>query len=137
VTFYTWAKIASYGYYELVSAGEHLQIGIRVERDTAVLSLHGELDLVNAPLLDGEISSPAVSGAAMVVLDLEGLRFIDSTGLRAILSAHTIATERGQEFAVTPGVQQVKRLLRLTRIDDHLRVIAPFEQLPVAPPPGS
>ena len=29
-----------------MSAGEHLQIDIRVERDTAVLSLHGELDLV-------------------------------------------------------------------------------------------
>ncbi len=120
-----------------MSAGEHLQIDIRVERDTAVVSLHGELDLVNAPLLLNKISSPEVSGAATVVLDLDDLRFIDSTGLRAILSAHTTARDRGQKLAVTPGVGQVKRLLRLTRIDDHLRVIAPSEQLSVPPPPGS
>jgi anti-sigma B factor antagonist len=59
----------------------------------------------------------------MVVLDLEGLQFVDSTGLRMILSAHERARERGQEFAITPGSPQVRRLLTITRVGEHLRVI--------------
>ena len=37
----------------------------------------------------------------MVVLDLHDLQFIDSTGLRVILAARKLCTERDQELAVT------------------------------------
>ena len=94
-----------------------------------VLSLHGELDLASAPLLQREIESPEIEAAAMVVLDLEALQFIDSTGLRIILSAHDRSRERGQEFAVTPGSQQVQRLLTITRVDEHLRIIASPDEM--------
>ena len=42
-----------------------------------------------------------------VVLDLQQLTFLDSTGLRIILAARELCWRRGQEFAVTPGSQQV------------------------------
>jgi len=80
---------------------------VRLERDRAVLALYGELDLASAELFDSEFDSADIGGAPMVVLDLEGLQFVDSTGLRMILSAHERARERGQEFAITPGSPQV------------------------------
>jgi anti-sigma B factor antagonist len=63
------------------------------------------------------------------VLDLQDLEFIDSTGLRVLLTAHERSRERGQEFAITPGSQQVQRLLSITRVDEHLRVIASPDEL--------
>jgi anti-anti-sigma factor len=96
---------------------------VRLERDRAVLALYGELDLASAELFDSEFESAEIGGAPMVVLDLEGLQFVDSTGLRMILSAHERARERGQEFAITPGSPQVRRLLTITRVGEHLRVI--------------
>ena len=66
--------------------------------------------------------------AAKVVIDLRGLRFIDSTGLRTIFGAHARARERGQEFAVTRGSEQVQRLLAITRLGEHLPVIDPPEE---------
>jgi len=116
----------------LVAADKHLRIDLRSEEDRVVLALHGELDLVGAPLLEGEIESAAVEGAPLIVLDLEDLQFIDSSGLRVILSAHERARERGQAFALTRGSQQVQRLLSIAGVSGHLRIIASPDEL-IAP----
>jgi anti-anti-sigma factor len=113
-------------------AGEvdHLQIAVRQERDRVVLGLSGELDLASAPLLQSEIERAEKADTSVVVLDLQELRFVDSTGLRIILSAHERSEERGHEFAVTRGSQQVQRILALTGLGEHLRVIgSPDEML--------
>jgi anti-anti-sigma factor len=112
-----------------VAVGDHLQIHVRQERDRAVLGLRGELDLASASLLQTEIDTAEIGEASMVVLDLQQLRFIDSTGLRAILAAHERCRERGQEFAVTQGSQQVQRLLSITRVGEHLQVIASPDEM--------
>jgi len=110
--------------------GEHLQVDVRSEQDRVVLSLHGELDLASAPLLQDEIESAEAEDATLVVLDLDDLEFIDSTGLRIILSAHERSQERGQMLALTRGSQQVQRLMSITRAGEHLRIIeSPDEQL--------
>jgi anti-sigma B factor antagonist len=87
------------------------------------LELEGELDLLNAPLLEEAIAANGIAGAETIVLDLRKLTFIDSTGLRTIFAARNEARERGQAFAVTPGSQQVQRLLSITRLGEHLRTI--------------
>jgi anti-sigma B factor antagonist len=112
-----------------VTVQDQLLIEVRHEKDRAVLSLRGELDLASAPLLQGEIEGSEVAAAEIVVLDLQALEFIDSTGLRVLLTAHERSRERGQEFAITPGSQQVQRLLSITRVDEHLRVIASPDEL--------
>jgi anti-sigma B factor antagonist len=106
-----------------VPADEHLQIDVRQDRDMVVLRLVGELDLAGAPLFQSEIDSEDVGASAAVVLDLRELRFIDSTGLRVIFSAHARSLERGQQFAVTNGSEQVQRLLSITRVGEHVRII--------------
>ncbi len=89
-----------------------------------MLSLRGELDLASAPLLHSELDSSEIAAAAVVVLDLQELEFIDSTGLRVLLTAYERSRERGQSFAVTPGSQQVQRLLSITGVGEHLQIIA-------------
>lgn len=113
-----------------MTADKHLRIDVRNEQDRVVLALHGELDLVGAPLLQAEVDDPAVEAAPMIVLDLEDLQFIDSSGLRVILSAHERARERGQAFALTRGSQQVQRLLSIAGVSGHLKIIASPDELP-------
>ena len=105
-----------------MSVGEHLRVGVRNHADTAVVHLDGELDLASAPVFESELQRAEVAGAARVVLDLRDLQFVDSAG-------HTHARERGQEFAVTRGPEQVQRLLAITRIGEHLRIIDAPEEL--------
>jgi anti-anti-sigma factor len=112
-----------------VAVQEHLQIESRREGDMVVVGLSGELDLASAPQFESEIESPEVVSSAKLVLDLDNLQFIDSTGLRIIFAAHARSQERGQQFAVTQGSEQVQRLLAITRVSEHLRVVDSPQEL--------
>lgn len=94
-----------------------------------MIGLHGELDLLGAPLLQSEIENPEIDGTEMVVLDLQDLRFIDSAGLRVILAAHERSQQRGQAFALSRGSAQVQRLLSIAGLDEHLRIIESPDEL--------
>jgi anti-anti-sigma factor len=97
---------------------------VRHEGDRAILSLAGELDMASTETLQRALADADLQRQAMVVLDLQQLEFIDSTGLRSILAALEQCRERNQEFAITPGSQQVQRLLRITGVAEHLPTIA-------------
>jgi anti-anti-sigma factor len=112
-----------------MGAIEQLRIDVREESDRVVVTLAGELDMANAPLLQNAIESAELVAAKTVVLDLQGLTFLDSTGLRIILAAREQCWRRGQEFAVTPGSQQVQRLLSVTGVGEHLRTISSAGEL--------
>ena len=112
-----------------MGATEQLQIDLRQEADRIVVELAGELDMANAPLLQEAIESPDLGATKTVVLDLQGLTFLDSTGLRIILAAREQCWRRGQEFAVTPGSQQVQRLLSVTGVGEHLRTLASADEM--------
>lgn len=103
---------------------DQLRIGVRHEADRVVLALDGELDMATAELLQQAVESVDGDSETMIVLDLQQLRFMDSTGLRIVLSARERCRGRGQEFAVTPGSQQVQRLLSVTGVAEHLNIIA-------------
>ncbi len=95
-----------------------------------MLGLHGELDLLGAPLLQEAIdrADDGETGAIMV-LDLEDLQFVDSAGLRVILAAHERSRENGQELALTRGTEQVQRLFTIAGVNDHLRIIGSPDEL--------
>ncbi len=112
-----------------VGAQEHLRVDVRQQGDRVVLHLEGELDLASSPILERALEGSEIAGTPLLVLDLDDLRFVDSTGLRIILLAHEGARGRGQEFAITPGSSQVQRLLSITSVAEHMRVIASPDDL--------
>ncbi len=112
-----------------MAAEGNLSIDVSREGERVVLSLDGELDLASVPLLESEVENATLDDPATIVLDLRKLEFIDSTGLRAILSLDQRSTERGQAFALVRGSQQVQRLMSMTRVDEHLRIIATPEEI--------
>jgi anti-sigma B factor antagonist len=113
----------------VATASEHLRIDVRSESDRVVLGLHGELDLLGAPLLQKEIESAEAAERGIVVLDLQDLQFIDSAGLRVILAAHERSQQHGQELALTPGTEQVQRLFTIAGVNEHLRIILSPDEL--------
>jgi anti-sigma B factor antagonist len=103
---------------------ERFATAVRVEGTRAIVTMRGELDLANAPMLDEALEDPDVVAAASVVLDLRDLGFLDSSGLRAILRAQEHASQRGQDFAVTEGSGQVQRLLTITHASEQLPIVS-------------
>ncbi len=60
-------------------------------------------------------------GPSRVVVDLGGLAFIDSSGLRVLLLADARARERGYELVLLPGQESVQRVFEMTGALDVLR----------------
>jgi len=83
----------------------------------------GEIDLATAPRLDAALQRAVNAGCAGVLLDLDKVGFIDSTGLRTILGARELCRDRGQRFEVTEGSGQVRRLLAITGVGAQLDVV--------------
>jgi anti-anti-sigma factor len=109
--------------------GGNLLIDASSEGKRLVLRLDGELDLASVPALERAVQDATLDHATEIVLDLRGLEFIDSTGLRAILLQDKRSTERGQAFALVRGPEQVQRLMRMTGVDEHLRIIDSPEEI--------
>jgi anti-sigma B factor antagonist len=107
-----------------MGAAEQLRIEVRHGPGRVVVGLAGELDMASAEMFEQALAAEDLEREPMIVLDLQRLDFIDSTGLRVVLAALDRCRERGQEFAITPGSQQVQRLLRITGVAEHLPTIA-------------
>jgi anti-sigma B factor antagonist len=112
-----------------MGAADQLLIDVRREPDRVVVRLEGELDLANAPLLKTAIEEADAAESPMLVLDVQGLEFIDSTGLRVVLWARERCQDGGREFALTQGSPQVQRLLAVSGAGEHLRIIAGADDL--------
>lgn len=113
------------------SVKEHNQGG------ASVLAVAGELDLRTSPELEDRLSRAFAGGAELVILDLRGIEFMDSTGLRVLLSTHQRAHESGRRFALVRGADQVERVLTLTGVRDLLTVVDAPEELLAAGDPSS
>jgi anti-sigma B factor antagonist len=84
-----------------------------------VLVLQGELDLATVDAVRERLD--ALRGAGRpAVLDLDGLTFMDSTGIRLVLEASGQAAQDGWMFTMTRGSSAVQRIFAAARIDDRL-----------------
>jgi len=87
----------------------------------AVIALAGELDLSGAPALDEEITRMvAEHGVRRVVLDLRGLRFMDSSGLRVVALAARRLEAAGRALTLVRGAETVQRVFEITRMGERL-----------------
>lgn len=100
-----------------------LDLEIHDNPDMVVLSLRGELDISSAPRVEKELSRLEAPGPATLVFDLTELEFMDSTGLRIVVSGDARARQRGGRFAVVRGPEAVQRIFRITRLDERLDMV--------------
>jgi anti-sigma B factor antagonist len=90
-------------------------IRTRLESNVTVIAVSGELDLASADQLDKAIRDAEQSATGWIVIDLEDLGFMDSTGLGVLLQARRRASENGDRLRfVCSRHEQVTRLLSLT-----------------------
>lgn len=87
-----------------------------------VLRLTGEIDPHTAPDLERELGRVLDHDTGRLVLDLEGVSFIDSSGLRVFISAHREVSERGGRFTLRSPSDTTVRLLEVTGLDTHIDV---------------
>jgi anti-sigma B factor antagonist len=100
------------------------------QRDVVRVDPIGSLDMATVPVLEQQLQELREAGFRRLIVDLGGLWFMDSTGLRLVLDWHTAAQQDGFEIGFAPGPPAVQRVLELTGTSDHV----PFSRSSIADP---
>jgi anti-sigma B factor antagonist len=93
------------------------------ERDAVRVRPLGSLDVATAPGLDRELQELREAGFRQLIVDLAGLSFMDSTGLRLALKWQSAARQDGFDIGFMPGPPSVQRVFELTGVTDEVRFI--------------
>lgn len=102
--------------------------------DVIVLALVGELDLTGQERCLTAIRAALFVRPKALVIDLNDLQHMDSSGLRALLYAKDLAEEAGVSMGVLNGAGPPHRLISLTGIDREFVMIDDPSEL--EPPAG-
>jgi len=89
-----------------------------------VLAPEGKFNLVAAPPIKARIDDLVAAGKARIVVDLQAVDFIDSSGLGALIGGLKTARQQGGDVRIAAAGEQVRAVLKLTNLD---RILSPYD----------
>lgn len=93
-----------------------------------VVAPAGRLDVAGAPALKEAMSELTDDGSPKVVIDMEGVTFVDSTGLGSVIAALKQIRNKQGELRLAAPNQQVRVVLELTTLDRVFPYYATVEE---------
>ena len=96
---------------------------VEAEHGYVRVTPHGELDLATTPEMARRLRELRESGFDRIVFDLRELAFMDSSGLRLVLSEQAAAEAAGSTFELIPGGPGVQRIFEVACVLDELRFV--------------
>lgn len=124
---------------------ESLQVNVRVlEGGIHALEFHGEIDVYNSANVKDALARLLDDGNARVVVNLEQVRYIDSTGLGAMLEGFEKFKRKQGSMVIVCTHPRIVRIFKITGLDNIMRVfqneqeaLAVLAKAPVPPLPPS
>lgn len=89
----------------------------------ARLVLRGELDLYSSPALDDALVAVEGEKWPLLFLDLRGLEFMDSAGLRLVMRTQARARQDGRRLVIIRGGETIERVFTLTGLHEELEIV--------------
>lgn len=88
------------------------------EGDIKIICLEGRMDLANAMKAESRLSEMLGEGAVKVIIDLEKLDYLSSSGLRLFISVEKKLRERNGRLVLSALSSPVENLLNITQLQD-------------------
>ncbi|WP_197523355.1 STAS domain-containing protein [Actinokineospora pegani] len=87
--------------------------------DPVVVAVTGEVDLATAPQLEAKLADAVrVPGATGVRVNLAGVEFMDSAGLRVLVAARAAAEQKGLVLTLAAPHDRVRRIIQITGLSE-------------------
>lgn len=108
-----------------------LKCNMRQRDDVTILDLKGLLSLgepytfgpESGVVLADEVQSLIEKGQKKILLNLAGVRFVDSSGIGQLTGAYTTARNRGAYLKLLKPTTQVRNLLKMTKLDSIFDIL--------------
>ena len=88
--------------------------------DVAIVAVTGELDLALCVKLAPELNAALRSPARAIVIDLEGVSLVDSSGIALLMNAFRRLDHAGRQLAIACPMGPQRRAFELTALDRQL-----------------
>ncbi len=99
----------------------------KVDDDTHLVAVSGEIDLFTAPEFKQHMSAPIDAGCANLVVDLSATTFIDSSSLGVLIGAHRRLKLRGGSLVVVCDNEAIVKTFRITGLDGVFTLAASLD----------
>ena len=100
-----------------MSESDAITTSVEHRDDITLLTVGEVVDLATAPVLEEAIDGLLAEGPKALIVDLSGVTFLASVGLRLLVSTHEKVGESGQ-FAVVASGPITSRPIQLTKLDE-------------------
>ena len=97
-----------------VSPSQPFAVSVVPDRREVAVVPEGDLDLATVDRVEREVDELRAAGFDRIVLDLRRVEFLDSSGLRLLLSLRATARRAGHVLKLIPGPPEVQRVFELT-----------------------
>jgi anti-sigma B factor antagonist len=84
------------------------------------VTLTGELDIATVPRVQQAVDAMLAAGVSQITIDLAGVGFVDSSGLRLFIVLDQRATSEGWTLALTRPTPQALTVFRVSGVEDEL-----------------
>jgi anti-sigma B factor antagonist len=105
-----------------------LDIGIAREEAACIVTIAGEVDVYTSPVLKERLIEAAEGGCRVMIVDLDQVGFIDSSGLGVLVGALRRLREQGGEMHVVCTREQILKIFRITGLDKVFPIFASMDQ---------
>lgn len=119
-----------------VDLSDSVDLSTRGSHGPVVVALRGELDVMHAASVAAQLSAVAARGR-VVIVDLAGLEFIDSSGIAALVRVRRHARDAGGDVLLAAPQRPVLRVLAVTRLVDAFSVHDGVAEAAVTMAPGT
>ena len=109
----------------------------RLDGDTHVIEVLGEVDLFTAPEFKERVMAPIAAEVERVVVDLTGATFIDSSSLGVLIGAHRRLRARGGRLLIACDDAGILKTFRVTGLDGVFTIAPSVEEALAAPDPDA
>jgi anti-sigma B factor antagonist len=103
----------------MVATGSNDSLSVNIDQDGAVV-VHGDIDIAGGPVLENALRDN--QGVGPLTIDLRGVSFIDSSGLRSLLNASRRAQEAATHVVLRGVGPEVARLLQITGTTERFSI---------------
>ncbi len=103
-----------------------MELDIKTERDggACLVTVAGEVDVYTSPALKARLVEAIDGGCDRLIIVLDGVGFIDSSGLGVLVGALRRMKERGDDLRVVCDREQVLKIFRITGLDKVFHIVA-------------
>jgi anti-sigma B factor antagonist len=107
-----------------MTSDAEFKVTMSEESAAPVLEARGEIDVASAPGFHASLFDLIGQEPDMVIVDMSGVTFIDSTGLGVLVAAEKQMRDGGHQLRLVVTQPQITRLLELTGLDKVFTVLS-------------